>query len=221
MIKVIFLMLFSFSTNAVAGHEVNNGGQVLICHSSYTTLSLDYVIAKKSLVFTTKLVPASSAAASLLRISELIKHKLPELSNSFAEFVAHVKNDSDPKAPYYWVKATSRLEEINDQNVDYIPAACPGGERAELRQAIRRSRNEANLQKNQTVFHFDDNVMTSISRMQLSFLLVHEWLWDISSNVVQNRNINYFLHSELFDQVSGAEAVNKMRSYGVNLDAKN
>lgn len=46
---------------------------------------------------------------------------------------------------------------------------------------------------------------------------IHEWLWILSKDVEQNRKVNYFLHSELLDQMTDAEVTELLRKLGLGI----
>ncbi len=53
--------------------------------------------------------------------------------------------------------------------------------------------------------------------LQLSYLYIHEWLWDISNNEDRNRRINQLLHSERIDGMSDGEIRKQLSGMGLTL----
>jgi hypothetical protein len=53
--------------------------------------------------------------------------------------------------------------------------------------------------------------------LQISFLLIHEWLWDFSSNIERNSRINNFIHSEAFTNLNGYEIKVYLDRFGFKL----
>lgn len=222
--KLLLFVLFVLNTHAYAiGHDVGNGGQVISCAISSKTFSLDYVLAKEAMGSKMNLVDVNTSSKSLSRIEKLIKTKLPMLSPSFSEFVNHLNNRSDISKPYIWIKAaTSELEESEDQNYDRLkPGICGpfSNSTVAVEQVVIRTLYSTGKLQNHVAFTYNDGLLNSLHGVHLSFLFVHEWLWGITDDVVLNRKINYFLHSELFDKVSAAEATKQLKSYGLDLNA--
>ncbi len=56
-----------------------------------------------------------------------------------------------------------------------------------------------------TIYEFDPKILSEFiefAPLQYSFLLVHEWLWDLTQDVQIIRDINRFLHSEAAQKMS-------------------
>ena len=56
--------------------------------------------------------------------------------------------------------------------------------------------------------------LKSENPIQLSFLLIHEWLWDFSSHVDRNRRINYWLHSDRLESWTREEWLANLKGIG-------
>ncbi|MES3037838.1 MAG: hypothetical protein V4736_08025, partial [Bdellovibrionota bacterium] len=52
--------------------------------------------------------------------------------------------------------------------------------------------------------------------LQMSFLIVHEWLWKFTSNPDSNRRLNYLLHSSVLEKWSTTEWENTLNLLGIN-----
>lgn len=220
--KTIFhLLLVTMSQFANAiGHDQGNGGVVVQCPGYRQPFSLDYVLAQPLFDKKIKLVSAESAESSLARISNLLKkNNLSELNSSFSQFVANLKNTEDETQPYLWENSYSELEELDDQNFARLPSFCNSGRGTTVRfyqAVIRKVENPLSTCPN-VVFHYDRDAVSSLGSLQRSFLFVHEWLWSVSKDVVQNRKINYFLHTELMDTLSPQNIHQRLKSYGLDL----
>jgi hypothetical protein len=62
-----------------------------------------------------------------------------------------------------------------------------------MQTVIRTERPDA------TIYEFDPKILSEFIEfepLQYPFLLVHEWLWDLTQDVQIIRDINRFLHSE-------------------------
>jgi len=67
------------------------------------------------------------------------------------------------------------------------------------------------------IFEFDPDVVSHIGAFQLSYLVVHEWLWNLVGTAQQNRELNYYIHSKLFDTESAASVQTYFKKNGVHL----
>ncbi len=70
------------------------------------------------------------------------------------------------------------------------------------------------------VYKFVPKVLDSLEvndPLQLSYLYIHEWLWDISNNEDRNRRINHLLHSEKGDVASTGEVRKQLKGMGLEL----
>lgn len=211
---VLLFTKFAFSK----GHDQGNGGNIIECPRLNKTLSLDYVLTKELFEDQIKLVKVKNLEASFLRISKLLKAKVPAFDKSFSDFVNNVNNYTDDTRPYLWENVLFDQENLKDQSIDYLPSFCRSGwgSVAWISQVITRYQNTAN--QNRVLFSISHQAIGRLDSLQKSFLYVHEWLWSISSDVVQNRSINYFFHSELFEKLSADEVVRQLQAYGVNLN---
>lgn len=224
--KIFFLVLILiFSQFSFAGIDQGNGGNIIYCPKQKKNLSLDYVLASYNFGRDVVIFDTQDIDASMARISKLINEKLPELGPSFSEFVKYLYNEKNPTLPYYWKKSLSPLSNTNDQNIGQLPIYCmtTKSEPVEIHQAVIRTDNSAAVEKLNIVFEFDQDYLTLLDGQQMSFLYVHEWLWNISDNVVKNRNFNYLLHSTLFDTMTSEQFRDEMKkiAFRVNKDFKN
>jgi hypothetical protein len=218
------LALFLASAGAFpahAGQEVGNGGDVLTCRPSADNsleglLSLDYV-----LTFDPggpRIVPAASVAASLGRIRRNLKAKLPALEDLFVDFVDHLGNQ-DLGRRRIWEKAPFGLVELKDEDLasaSRVPSNCREGGLIPIIQAVIR---QAPSEPGTIIYKYMEETVAELKRdrpLQLSFLLVHEWLWDVSDNVERNRRLVRYFHSEAFDDHSPQQARAYVRGLGLD-----
>lgn len=210
------------------GNGVGNGGDAIICHSSEQNhfqgfYSLDY------LAFYDPLNPpvaVSSINDSLNHIENLLQQKLPELSQSFRRFRSHFLNVTDPSKEHFWIASPSGLADIKDENFHaLVPENCRWKNEIHLAQAmIRFDSKSPGDPDNKVIFYYSAGVidaMESTDAHQVSFLLVHEWLWEHSHNVHRNRQLNYLLHSELFNKLSRKEVRDQLKAFDFKLHPLN
>lgn len=220
------LLLCCFAFAGVA--NVGNGGDVIYCPGNLSEVyySLDFVLARAQLENSTKIIQVDSLNQSTERISRLLESKVPSLKNSFDHFVSEFRNQ-DSSRTYLWKPSRLELPDIQDENFKRFPRgvcaqiqAQPWG--AEQFQAVIRTKTIENG-VTKTNFEYDRFILAEVERTnptQLSFVLVHEWLWNYNSNVRSNRIINYLLHSEQFEKQTSAQVTQELTNLGlVNITA--
>lgn len=210
------LICFSFfcisSSFAFAGSETRNGGDVVICGDG-KKYSLDYVLAGYDSNLT--LAKVIAPYDSLFRIQKLIDQKLPELSESFTTYINSFTNtDITVDKPYIWVNSEDDLPDIQDEDIRVFPKSCTrsGPHAVLIKQAVIRTRYTGDPS---VIFYTNDHALEDLDSMQLSFVLVHEWLWNFTDRAVINRQANYFLHSAEFDAISADEAKAYLQKIGI------
>lgn len=217
--KILALFILIPYLAFAKGHDQGNGGDIIECASEAKTFSLDYVLAKEVFGDNVNIVPVADHRASLLRIYKLIESKFPKLSPSFLQFIEDINNRSDSGKTYQW-NTFGSLTYLNDQHFTSLPLFCQPnkGETSKVIQAVIRQEVTTDPSFPQYQFLVAQGVFKRLDPLQRSFLYLHEWLWEFSSDVVQNRKLNYFLHSELMDQLSTEEIIETLHIYGVQLD---
>lgn len=145
-------------------------------------------------------VQATSWEASRDRILGLLDQKAPRLAASLRQFVAFMGNTSDPTQLRLWKNARHGLIDLKDEDfTGKIPSYC----RAErLVQAVIRTENPEF-----TLYEYDADRVSVLRReqpLQYSFLMVHEWLWDLTDDVRMIRELNAFLHSSALETTTPA-----------------
>ena len=115
---------------------------------------------------------------------------------------------------------------LNDQKiVTLIPTNCRQNGKVQIVQAVIRQESKfTGRPPGDLVYRFVPAVLDELESkapMQLSFLLVHEWLWDVSKNVDRNRRINRFLHSEALEHLSAEAVQAQLAGLGLTAGSRN
>jgi len=221
---VLTACLSLVSTCAYAGIDVGNGGDLVKCvpheaNDLFGFYSLDYLIFARSKG--PQPMPAQSWEESIFRIRRTLVDKIPELLPIFDEFANNILNE-DQSRRQVWEPTDYELREINDEDLPasvQIPVNCRDGGKIQLVQAVIRQKPEF-TGSNLIVYKYMPRIFEKMAKerpLQLSFLLVHEFLWSISDNVDRNRRINWFFHSEEFQKMSRLDAINRLLSMGLNV----
>ncbi len=226
----LFVFLYSFLAYAEGGH-VGNGGNALQCHPSPANhldgiYSLDYVLTLDSATGDDGLSPVADWSSSAVRLQRLLEEKVPGLAPSFADFVRQLYNRDYGQNSVWspqtrvWEPAPFGLVKLDDQElVSLLPENCSENGTFKIIQAVVRQRPGSSGAPDSTVvYRYFPQVLDQLNRqspLQLSFVLVHEWLWDVSRNVDRNRRVNRFLHSRDFEQMSASQANAVLRGMGL------
>jgi hypothetical protein len=220
LLSILFIVTFSLPT--WASFSVKNGGDAIVCRrvpgARFVGLySLDYLLTYSNI--RAPLAKVSSWDASADRLKRLMGEKLPELYMSFSEFASQYRN-ADSTKRYLWLPSTFGLEDLKDEDiVGRLPKNCRlSSSKAKLRQAVIRQPGRVSGRPPAAVtFEYDPNVLKQLEAkdpLQLSFLLVHEWLWSISDNVNVNRQVIRYLHSREMEASSAEKISRDLAGYG-------
>lgn len=223
--SALIILISSLSmAPAHAGFVVGNGGDAIVCkkapdNSLNGTYALDYVITLTDKLGTEGLSPVSSWKDSSERLLRVLTEKVPTLVPYFKEFTETVFNRDYSKTKV-WEPSPFGLRDLDDESItSLIPQNCKTESKTQLIQAvIREFQNYSGTQRGHIVYKYDPEVVQSLdqkSPLQLSFLMVHEWLWDLSQNVNRNRRINRFLHSQEIETMSSEDVIKSLQGMGL------
>ncbi|MBL7715283.1 MAG: hypothetical protein JNL01_07410 [Bdellovibrionales bacterium] len=231
-----WIFLMTASSPAWAGGYVGNGGDGIVCTASPDndlngTYALDYVLTRTAAQGDDGLAVVKSWQDSSQRILKILQTKVPGLVSSFQEFTRLVFN-TDYSLTRVWEAAPFGLTDLNDQKIaSLIPPNCmvpapkgaPAGTPAKIQviQAIiRLYQSFSGSKPGYLVYRYFPQVIADLDRqapVQLSFLMVHEWLWDLSTNVERNRRINRFLHSRDIETMTAAQVQTALSGMGLTI----
>jgi len=225
---VILVVLLSLPLRIFAGGiDIGNGGDIIKCkpgieNDLFGFYSLDY------LVFDgredTEIEDVSSWEQSLFRIRQQLVEKVPELLTSFDEFSYDILN-TDYSRKHVWESTDYELIELDDEDLPvsiHLPDNCRKDGKIQLIQAVIRQNKDFSGSDN-IFFKYMPEVFDSLESqnpLQLSFLLVHEWLWSVSDNVDRNRRINWYFHSVYFEEGSSEDVRAHLEAIGLDLAAQ-
>jgi hypothetical protein len=214
---------------ALAGGEVGNGGDTVKCvpggsgrYEGY--YSLDYLATLDGT--SSPVVEIASWAESKQRLLTQLGDKYPDLARLLGEFLALVpmEGPADPDHQYLkpriWEEAPFGLVDIHDERlIKRLPVNCytrpdEGGAASILQTVIRQKQGFA------TLYSYDPQIYRELRTdrpLQYSFLMVHEWLWDLTQDVQTIRRVNHFLHSTQLDHLSAPEVRASLENLGFSL----
>ncbi|MCB0411990.1 MAG: hypothetical protein KDD22_05655, partial [Bdellovibrionales bacterium] len=210
------------------GLIIGSGGDLVQCkpgaqNQLFGLYSLDYLVFQSSTG--PQPLEVSSWEQSLFMIRTEIARKIPQILSDFDSFSQDVFN-RELNRPHIWEPTDFDLVEIKDEDLPIavkLPANCRGssGEVQLIQAVIRQNREFSGGEP--IVYKYMPEAFEKVKNqnpLQLSFLLVHEWLWSLSDNVDRNRRINWYLHSQEFREDSPERVQEKLRSLGLNLSER-
>jgi hypothetical protein len=218
-LMMIFVAILISLPAFAGGVIVGNGGDVLRCGTD-GLFSLDYLLTEGARTAPSNLPQPQSLQQSLDRIARLLQEKVPTLAPSFREHVRLLKNHDFTQSAV-WEEAANGLIDIQDEEiVSLLPANClnPDGKAQLIQAIIREFWVFSGRPEGKTLFKYVPQVyneMESEKPLQLSFLIVHEWLWSHSQNVDRNRRVGHFLHSQAFEQMSSQQVIAQLQGMGL------
>ena len=123
--------------------------------------------------------------------------------------------NQDQSRRHVWEPTDYQLTEINDEDLPLaieIPVNCRENGKLQLVQAVIRQ-NPTFTGSKLIVYKYMPKIFEKLENekpLQLSFLLIHEFLWSISDNVDRNRRINWFFHSADFQKLSRLDVIDRL-----------
>lgn len=218
----ILLTVLLWSTAAAAQVEVGNGGDVVLCNGQDGTAqfdghySLDYV-ATFDFGNGNRDIVTLPFEEQLDRIEAQLYTKATTYWLSFREFRQFLFNNNIAN-PYVWRGHPYGLIKITDENLAHLlPPYCysrNARDELDVIQAVVRETRPGKV-----VFNYDPNVTALLRQVpnQLSFLVVHEWLWNFAPNAGVVREINRLLHSDQLEGLSSPALQLIFEEYGLQI----
>lgn len=212
---LLFLSLFAPASIVWGGGvRVGNGGNIVRCVGETSFKSVEYVLTKDLYGKNIFPTPIKSLNDSFNRIAGLMAKKAPQFANSFRTFVNEYRNTDESKT-YIW--KPGYIDTLKEETI-YLPFWCQNSQGAtEIVQAIIRTRHKDSRGKTVVYFDYDPRDLDSLegtSALQLSFLIVHEWIWNLTNDPQKNRRLDYFLHSSYFDSMAPGQVSAELRRLG-------
>jgi hypothetical protein len=232
-LNIVFRMAICFAALTLGGlehgyagegGEVDNGGDVIVCDASGENafvgyFSLDYLLTYQGANSNADVSEVLSAENSLDRIEKILESKSVVLAKSLSTYRRFLSNHSDRSLPRIWEEATFGLTDIKDEDmIRLLPRNCyhrDEEDRIHLIQAVIRESRPG-----QIIYHYDSQIqieLQSTDSLQLSFLLVHEWLWDHATSARVVRDANRYLHSKRAETDSAFELEQALTRIGLDL----
>jgi Leucine-rich repeat (LRR) protein len=230
MIRILLstVMAFAAATAYASGGEVGNGGDTIQCERAtdnfYSGLySLDFLLTLQT--DNSDLVQVKNWEQSRDRIRTLLKTKFPDLGTLFEDYLAG-NPFSDPINGEYkyiqrriWDEAPYGLVDIKDERVvRKLPHNCyklKAPDEINVIQSVIRQRKE-----DVVIYDYDpDNTkeLRENAPLQLSYLLLHEFLWDFTDDVSVVRRANRFIHSNNMEKLTADQLQLSLENIWINL----
>ena len=214
--KVIPMLVgLIFVQTAYAEREVGNGGDVVKCQkSSENTFegfySLDYFRLQSSQA---DFYEPESLENSFDRIEGILS-SLPEVLTRFKNFRQTYLQENWSQ-DRIWEPSDLDVADIRDEELTVvIPSNC------KLIQAIRRTKNQSGV----TIYQYNQTLLKSLEArpLQLSMLIFHEFLWDLTDHIAVNYRANRFVHGQkITDAMSVDQIFEVLKNIGLSFKAQN
>ncbi len=188
------------------------------------------------------LFPVASWDASAERIGSVITRHLPELSASFTNFRHFVFRKPDGNEIEgeirWWVSVEEEFPQpikLEDYGVPgpYFPENClttktekhviDGVEFIVVVSAVvphKTVDRTVLIDQKDTrlvLYRYSPRLVDQLNPMNLSFLMVHEWLWDFTNDAAVNERVNRFIHSREFTRLNRKQLLVRLRQLGLAL----
>ena len=196
--SILLTAVLSISVNAKAdGPSGSGGGDSLICKGN-KYFSYDYVLTddgdqKINPVF----LKAKSAKDILKSIAKVLESKLPMIAEDLNDFISALSNTNifDTNEKRVWSFGLNPLDDLKDESKLRIPVDCRNKDGSiNIVQAVIRRETESRIE-----YNGDSTILKKLAQnspLQLSFLYIHEWLRDYSTDPTVIMKINRILHEK-------------------------
>lgn len=224
---LLMTSLLSAATAHAAGGYVGNGGDGIECRKDAANrfdgiYALDYLVTLPTIQADDGLRAVSSWQVSQTRILWMLRNKVPSLAQSFEHFSKLIYNTSFTQ-DRVWEPSPFGLVPLDDQRLtSLLPENCKDNKANPniIQAVIRLYEGYSGTVPGHIVYKYDPTFLDKLDKqapLQLSFLFVHEWLWDVSPNVERNRRVNRFLHSRAAEALSPADMIAELKGMGLTI----
>lgn len=163
-----------------------------------------------------------SAVDIVNNIVTKLEEASPLAARSLRSFIQMVENrdwsiavDNDQVVRVWEPKA--RLLDYKDEDfVSDLPTNCyKDNGKLDISQVVLREDINSNI-----LYHYNRNLFNQLkgSPLQMSYLLVHEWLRDYTVHAASIRRVTQYLHSQEFFDHQGYESYSAIRRMGIYFD---
>ena len=198
---LVILCLTHLSSYARGDFGAANGGDKVLCR--YQHYGIYYQIGGD--LFLDKLVARMDGVKEKDLFSttdEVIGHliqKLPELAIKLKKILESYKSKKQD-GEFVWKKGNPT--NVSDENLFIeLPNNCKGT----LKQIVRRVR----YNQERVYFYYAESEMKDLED-QLSWILVHEMLWDYYDDANEVRLVNNFIHQKKYANLQGWKFLNEL-----------
>jgi hypothetical protein len=197
----LLLEIFFYGVYAFSGGVVGNGGGFALCRSENNIqyFSYDLLLNIKNEPTTQELTKTYNTdltwQESLNWISDRLEKLDKPMADNFKNFVSSIYT-SQAKSQYHWIEAQDLPLMWEPELEDLLPNSCKT-----RKQAIYYF--EPDEKNPYSTYNYDAQFITRVlsqpqGQLQISFLMVHEWLWSYYSRAkyLDLARMNRLLHSK-------------------------
>ncbi|MGE0171690.1 MAG: hypothetical protein AB7T49_02855 [Oligoflexales bacterium] len=229
--KSFFCLLVLTSSSVLAsGFDIGRGGDVVYCKDSEANelrgyYTLDFVAARTP--NNSMIVPGGNWQGSRTRLLALLQERDSHLYRSFKTFLHYYDRRGDLTLSRRWEGISNitdhegGLVDIRDEHLDenQLPENCviQIGQTKNVIQAVIR---KVNLDTCTIYYTYDKDLFLALETarpLQFSFLMVHEWLRDLTDDPATIRAVNMFLHSAQLEGTNGHDFREVLHDLGLRI----
>jgi hypothetical protein len=236
--KSIGTIEFPLGERVLLGTEVRTGGDTVFCEPVMDSelggyYAFEYLLHRGSDL---ALIPVASVDASLDRMIQILEQKIPPLALSLRDFKKSLFSQDPAKKRVWW--PVHKLAELGIHLTNHSSLALLGASEFDpgdllhypsAKNCYAGSVNEASLQSFQTIIRrediingkitylYNEPILKRMADLQLSILLIHEWLWDFYSAVDINNlwMMSYLFHTDILENTSASDLWKMLHDYHI------
>lgn len=199
------------------GGVAGGGGNVLVCHNG-KHYSYDYVMTQAvGRDVHADFKSEDSAMKILVKMHGQLQSVNPAMAITLEDFIKSIGESAFRSGSYnrVWIPGVSPLTRIHDESRLRRTIFCLNSEgEPRLYQAVIRQQSALGFIQ----YHYDQSLINSLARhspVQLSFLYVHEWLRDYTTDPTVIMNVTRMLHEGEWMTATPAEFASVLLRYGL------
>ncbi len=215
MVIILFAIGLVSSIAAADGGKAGNGGDAVICYGKFFSLDLALTHSNESkLLEVTK--NAKSAKEIISYIEQHISTKIPKLAETLKDFNRFNKDQFDFTTKRVWISGPPPTDIKDEAITAELPKACLKEDGTpDLVQAVVRTESDDGI-----VYYYHPSILQQLesnSPVQLSFVLIHEWLRDFTQDPYVIQRVNRMIHTEGWQSISSEDIIKAFRRSGLKL----
>lgn len=200
--KYLLLLFAIFGTSPAnaEGGKAGNGGDAIRCKGKL--YSLDFIQTQSNESNLLSVAKSAKSAKEITSyITEQMTKKIPLMAETLTDFNQINKNQFDQTTKRLWLPGPSPIDIKDEAITADFPAECLKSDGSpNIVQVVIRASTAAGI-----VYYYSPSLLReleSTSPVQLSFILIHEWLRDFTEDPYVIQRVNRMIHTEGWQSIS-------------------